>query len=76
MGQNRVLETRVASMWYCFVTGTTNYMVWILLLVTHFGPGWSGREREERVFYWKVKLKWKEKWAHGLPALMDEVSMI
>ena len=33
-------------------------------------------EREERVFYWKVKLKWKEKWAHGLPAWMDEVSMI
>ena len=34
------------------------------------------RKREERVFYWKVKLKWKEKWAHGLPAWMDEVSMI
>ena len=37
MGQNRVSETRVASLWYSFVTGTTNYIVWILLLVTHFG---------------------------------------
>ena len=37
MGQNRVSKTRVASLWYSFVTGTTNYIVWILLLVTHFG---------------------------------------
>ena len=37
IGQNRVSETRVASIWYCFVIGTINYIVWILLLVTHFG---------------------------------------
>ena len=36
LGQNQVSKTRVASKWYYFVTGTTNYIVWILLLVTHF----------------------------------------
>ena len=31
------------------------------------------REREERAFYWKVKLKWKKS-EHGLPARIGEVS--